>query len=250
MTLKEATALRDKFYEGCTTPAEELRLADFLGSETCPAEWADEARALLALLPGETDDLPNGFGQRLYERLRQEQEAAPSVAGKGWQVGKRRLAAAWGTVAAVVAAGFFLLRPAESGLPDAETVACVQEVVVPTVPVAETESPIYNNKGVSDSLATASAPATPVTWKRRTRRKAAGLPTTSAETPSSPSLAASPPVPDQPDSHTGFSGNTDDSFEDTFVRTCASMQTMQAECMAYLIEDLASGSTLHNYLQP
>lgn len=263
MTLNEATALRDKFYEGCTTPAEEHRLADFLGSEACPAEWADEARALLALLPEETDDLPEGFGHRLYERLRREQEAVPATAGSRRGTAKRfRLTAAWVAAAAAVAADFFLLRPdVTDSLPD-QPMTQAQDSQ-PRTDMAEAEA--YNiNKGVAEAAETASEaeasgpetaempPVGPQAAQPRRRQpsKAAAHRPAADGVLAEAQPVATPPAPDSPETSREPLETTGDPFADAMARTRATMQAMQAECMAYRTDNTTQSTILRNHLQP
>lgn len=241
MTRNEAILLRDKFYEGTSTPAEERSLAAFLAGETCPAEWAEEARVLLALLPTEEDELPAGFGLRLHKRLRQEAQAESDGGDTGRKAtGRIRLAATWVTAAAAaVAAVFFLRLPGTPDSAPADPVAQVQDGQ------AEAPAPIYN-KGVAGTVAEEppAAEPRPIAAAQAPKRQPAQHGAANSQEAETESLAAaqentaalqSAVAADRNESPMG----ADDPYAETIARTRATMQAMQAECMAYLAEDFS-----------
>jgi len=261
MTLNEATLLRDKFYEGSSTPAEERRLAAFLDCEACPAEWAEEARVLLALLPTEADELPAGFGLRLHERLRQEAQAERAAGGTRRKTAKRiRLAASWtGAAAAAVAAVCLLWFPSAPDGTSADPVAQAGDHAEAPAPVsapasaphAKSAAPIYNNGVAGDASERATAAearslaAAPAPKSRTARRKAASPEEAEIRTAvATPEVPAAPPT-DVAARHDEAPMDTPDPYAETMARTRATIQTMQAECMAYLAEDFST-----HHIQP
>ncbi len=111
MKREEAELLKEKYYAATASPEEESRLTAFLRSEECPEEWAEERRALLALLSLEAQSLPEGFGRRLTKRL--EQERKKSRRARIWRFTRIAAAAILLLIPLTWAVRLALLQPAE-----------------------------------------------------------------------------------------------------------------------------------------
>ncbi len=138
MTQEEARLLKQKFYDATATPDEERQLAQLLRSKDCPQEWAEERRALLALLPEKETALPEGFGLRLAQRLEKE-IAATQPSPQHWWI-------RWSAAAAIIiivggtTLWFFRTPPTEEPAPT-PLMTKVEIPVAPTPVIAKAEKP-------------------------------------------------------------------------------------------------------------
>lgn len=184
MTIDEAKTLRERFYEGALSQTETARLARFMLSDDCPADWRAE-RPLFASSAADIP-LPEGFMQRLEEHVATTVATAPAVRPRRrtWRIALTGIAAA----AAVV---LWLAWPAPEGT-DTTTrtsspiAANISPKPQPTAPAAEATT---EAKPKTPSVASAEPQRTEKRARRRTKARRVAV---SAIAQAAPDMAATP----------------------------------------------------------
>ncbi len=236
MKREEAEILKEKYYTATASPDEERRLAAFLRSEECPEEWADERRALLALLSLEAQALPEGFGARLTKRL--EQERRKSRRAKVLRFARISVAAALLLVPLGWALRLVWLQPVEQPAVMAGSTKSAQPAPTPK-PDAQQEQPKAEQQPAQTEKK--AAPSLPKKKKRAHRPKKAVPAIVAPPLPAEKVLAEAKPAPEapspapktekkKPETRT----QSGSSLEAQLERTLRSRDRMMAEARAYM----------------
>ena len=129
LTLSEARALRERFFEGDLSQAETRRLACFVCGDACPEEWRGERD--FWFLHFAEPSLPAGFAASLeahMKRVENETSAAETVLlPSPWSLRRRRAtwAVAAGAALVLTFAGWHFLQPEPRVAPLAKTATVV-----------------------------------------------------------------------------------------------------------------------------
>ncbi|MGM9695180.1 MAG: hypothetical protein ACI3YC_09260 [Alloprevotella sp.] len=175
LTLSEARALRERFFEGDLSQAETRRLARFVCGDACPEEWRSE-RDFFSLHLAEPS-LPAGFAASLEARMKRvedEEAAAKAVAAPSPRGSLRWRRTAWavaaGAALALAFAGWHFAQREPQEIPLATTTPAVtsdelrvNHVSTPSAPLARATtpaaSPVATMRRKSAKKATAAVPA-------------------------------------------------------------------------------------------